>query len=67
VPARDPGRLAHAIELLVADAELRARLGAAGAERARALYGWDRIAAQTLAVYEAVLTGISLEAVESAP
>jgi glycosyltransferase involved in cell wall biosynthesis len=67
VPARDAERLAAAIELLAADADLRARLGAAGAERARALYGWERIAAQTLAAYEAVLAGVSLEAVESAP
>jgi D-inositol-3-phosphate glycosyltransferase len=67
VPARDPARLARAIDRLAADAGLRARLGAAGAERARALYGWDRIAEQTLAVYEAVLAGVSLEAVESAP
>jgi D-inositol-3-phosphate glycosyltransferase len=67
VPPRDPARLARAINQLVADARLRARLGAAGAERARALYGWDRIAEHTLAVYEAVVAGVSLEAVESAP
>jgi glycosyltransferase involved in cell wall biosynthesis len=67
VPPRNPARLARAINQLVADARLRARLGAAGAERARALYGWDRIAEQTLAVYEAVVAGVSLEAVESAP
>jgi glycosyltransferase involved in cell wall biosynthesis len=36
-PPRDPAALADALRRLVGDAELRARLGAAGPERARAL------------------------------
>jgi glycosyltransferase involved in cell wall biosynthesis len=35
VPARDPGRLAAALDLLLGDGELRSRMGAAGAGRAR--------------------------------
>ena len=65
VPPRDPAQLARAINRLVADPALRERLGAAGAARARELYGWDRIAGQTLAVYQAVSAGQSLQAVES--
>jgi D-inositol-3-phosphate glycosyltransferase len=67
VPPGDPGRLARAINELVAHEELRARLGAAGAARARALYRWTRIAEETLRVYEAVSAGESLAAAESRP
>jgi glycosyltransferase involved in cell wall biosynthesis len=63
VPPRDPARLAVAINELVADPAARARLGAAGAARARAVYGWDRVAEQTLQVYEALTAGQSLDAV----
>jgi glycosyltransferase involved in cell wall biosynthesis len=51
VPPRRPAPIAEALRTLLADAALRARLGAAGVERARARYGWDRVAASTLAVY----------------
>jgi glycosyltransferase involved in cell wall biosynthesis len=64
VPPRDPGRLAAAINGLVADPSARVRLGAAGAARASALYGWGRIAEQTLQVYEALAAGESLDVVE---
>ncbi|HEY7077497.1 MAG TPA: glycosyltransferase [Solirubrobacteraceae bacterium] len=51
VPPRDPRALAAALRELLADPARRAELGAAGARRARRLYGFDGIAAATLAVY----------------
>jgi glycosyltransferase involved in cell wall biosynthesis len=42
VPAADAPALADAIASLLDDAERRARLGAAGAERVHALFTWDR-------------------------
>jgi glycosyltransferase involved in cell wall biosynthesis len=51
VPPRRPRPIAEALTTLLADAELRARLGAAGAERVRGRYGWRRVAAATLAAY----------------
>jgi type III pantothenate kinase len=56
VPPRDPDRLADALRSLLADPERRARYGAAGAERTRRLYDWDRVAGSTLDVYRR-LTG----------
>jgi D-inositol-3-phosphate glycosyltransferase len=53
LPPRRPRRIAAAVRTLLADEELRRSLGAAGVERARARYGWDRIAAATLACYRA--------------
>jgi len=52
VPARDPHALRAAIERLLADAELRARLGTAAREHVRELCDWDRVTAETIAVYE---------------
>jgi D-inositol-3-phosphate glycosyltransferase len=51
VAPRDPRALAGALRALLADPARRAELGAAGARRARRRYGFDRIAAATLAVY----------------
>jgi glycosyltransferase involved in cell wall biosynthesis len=51
VPPRDPRALAAALRALLADPARRAELGAAGAQRARRRYGFDRIAAATLEVY----------------
>ena len=55
VPPRSPERLAEVLRTLLGDAELRASLGKAGAERARANYSWDQIADSTLEAYSAVL------------
>ena len=41
VPPRDPQALRAALERLLADAELRHRLGAAARERAAAEFSWD--------------------------
>ena len=52
VPPRDPVALADALERLVADPALRARMGAAGRARAETLFADEAVCAATLAVYE---------------
>jgi D-inositol-3-phosphate glycosyltransferase len=52
VAPRDPDGLAVSLGALLDDPAWRAELGAAGRRRARSRYGWDRIAAGTLSVYE---------------
>jgi glycosyltransferase involved in cell wall biosynthesis len=57
VPPRDPGALRSALDRLLADPELRRRLGLAGRERARTLFSWEHVTDATLAAYaEAVGT-----------
>jgi glycosyltransferase involved in cell wall biosynthesis len=56
VDARVPTELATAIETLLTDAALRERLVARGRVRAGA-FGWETVARQTLAVYEAAHGG----------
>jgi glycosyltransferase involved in cell wall biosynthesis len=51
VPPRDPAALRRALERLLADAELRRRLGSAGRERAREHFSWDAVTEATLAAY----------------
>jgi glycosyltransferase involved in cell wall biosynthesis len=53
----DPGALAGAIARLLDDADLRARLGAAGRERVISRFTWEVTAAGTAACYEALLDG----------
>jgi glycosyltransferase involved in cell wall biosynthesis len=53
VDARRPAELAEAIEAVLTDATLSARLVARGRVRARR-FTWDAVARETLAVYEAV-------------
>ena len=53
VDAAQPAALAEAIEAVLADAGLRARLVERGRARAR-LFSWEATARRTLAVYEAV-------------
>ena len=55
VPPRDPRALRAALERLLGDAELRARLGAAARARARERLGWERAARELVAVYERAL------------
>ena len=57
VPPRDPGALRGAIDRLLADRELRLRLGAAGRERVAQLCAWDRVIDRTLAVYGSAYPG----------
>jgi glycosyltransferase involved in cell wall biosynthesis len=56
VPARDPVRLAEAIDALRTNPARRRTLGAAGAQRA-ARYDWSRIAAETADVYRELGAG----------
>ncbi|WP_028048275.1 glycosyltransferase [Cellulomonas sp. URHD0024] len=60
VPPRDPAALASALRDLLGHPERRAVLGAAARRRAVARYGWDRIAAQTEVVYQAMVRGAVL-------
>lgn len=52
VPPRDSRALAAALRSLIEDKELRARLGAGGRRLAVAEFAQERIAGETLAVYE---------------
>ena len=56
VPARDPGRLADALERLAGDPQLRQRLGARGRELALAEFGQRQVIEATLAVYRRALS-----------
>lgn len=55
VPPRDPAALAGAITRLMGDAGLRARMGAAGRERAHAVFSRDAMMRSVDAVYAEVL------------
>jgi len=54
VPARRPDVLAGTLRRLLDDPFRRAAYGAAGADRARVRYAWDRVAGSTEAVYQEV-------------
>ena len=57
VPPRDPAALRSALERLLADPQLRRKLGAAGRDRARTHFSWETVTDATLAAYaEAVGT-----------
>jgi glycosyltransferase involved in cell wall biosynthesis len=51
VPPRDPVALRSALERLLADPDLRRRLGTAGRDRARTLFSWETVTDATLAAY----------------
>jgi glycosyltransferase involved in cell wall biosynthesis len=53
VPPRDPLAIAAAVSALLNDEEHLRALGAAGRDRVRSRYSWDRIAADTARVYRA--------------
>lgn len=57
VPIRDASALARALETLVHDDALRARLGAAGRERVAQLFTRSRMAERHIALYQRVMTG----------
>ena len=56
VPPADASSLAEAINLLLGDPEMRRHMGDAGKLRARAEFSIDRMAADTVALYESILT-----------
>ena len=51
VPPRDPAALRTAIETLLADADLRRRLGSAARAAARERFTWEAATAETLSAY----------------
>jgi glycosyltransferase involved in cell wall biosynthesis len=56
VPKADAGALANAIDRLLSDPELRARMGRAGRTRACERFDWDRSASQFDAVYQQIVS-----------
>jgi glycosyltransferase involved in cell wall biosynthesis len=59
VPPRDAPALRRAVERLLADADLRERLGRAARARARERFGWDGVIERTLEVYLRVTAAAS--------
>lgn len=57
VPVRNSKALADALQKLIDDPELRARMGARGREIAVAEFAQDRVVTETLAVYQELLRG----------
>ncbi len=57
VPPRDPQALRAALERLLPDDDLRAKLGAAAREHVARHCAWDRVTAETIDVYRAALEG----------
>jgi glycosyltransferase involved in cell wall biosynthesis len=55
VPPGDVGALRAALETLLADRDLRLRLGAAGRARIRDVFSWDAVTESTLAAYRDAL------------
>jgi glycosyltransferase involved in cell wall biosynthesis len=55
VPPGDGRALRAAVDRLLADADLRHRLGAAGRERIAALSGWEKVLDETVAAYRAAV------------
>jgi glycosyltransferase involved in cell wall biosynthesis len=67
VPPRDPVALADVIGPLLESASRRAELARAGLERVRSRYSWDRVAADTAAVYQQTVGHQGAEQALSAP
>jgi D-inositol-3-phosphate glycosyltransferase len=55
VPPRDAAALREAVQRLLADRELRERLGREARARARERFGWDQVIERTLDVYRSAL------------
>ena len=60
VPPKSPQKAARAVQRLLADADLRARMGARARRKVERLYGWDRVAQATESVYEQMLANAAL-------
>jgi D-inositol-3-phosphate glycosyltransferase len=66
VPPRRPDAIAMALGELLSDPALCAAFGAAGHERVRARYDWERVASSTVAVYRKLLARRGVDAYETA-
>lgn len=55
VPPKDPRACANAINAILRDRRAASGFGKAGRERARSRYSWDRVATDTLRVYDRLL------------
>jgi glycosyltransferase involved in cell wall biosynthesis len=55
VPERDPAALAHAIDAVLVEPDLRQRLITRGRQRALTRFDWPNVAEQTLALFRAAL------------
>jgi D-inositol-3-phosphate glycosyltransferase len=70
VPPKNPEAIAEAVGTLLASPDLRAKLGQAGEQRAKARYSWNRVAAETEKAYQLAMAGTadatSLEPMEGA-
>ena len=62
VAPKRPGEVADAINHLLHDDFLRQSFGAAGRDRARARYSWDRIAGDTVRIYDRLLPAAQVPA-----
>ncbi|QZA06758.1 glycosyltransferase [Mycolicibacter heraklionensis] len=52
IPPKDPRACANAINAILRDRRAASGFGAAGRERARSRYSWDRVATDTVRVYD---------------
>ena len=57
VPPDDPGALGAELNALIADAGAREELAQAARAAAEGPFSWDRVAAETAALYEELLAG----------
>jgi len=62
VPPGRPALLAHRIRQLLSHPMLLEAFSVAAADRARSRYSWDRIAHETLAVYDSALDAAAMVA-----
>jgi glycosyltransferase involved in cell wall biosynthesis len=67
VPPRDPATLAEVIGTLLASPSRRADLARAGLQRVRSRYSWNRVAADTAAVYQQAARHVDAGHAVSAP
>jgi glycosyltransferase involved in cell wall biosynthesis len=58
VPPRDPDAMANALGLLISDADLRRRMGAAARAKVEREFTWPVIVRRTVDVYRATLDGV---------
>ncbi len=65
--AGNPGSVAWGIKQVLGNPKLAAKLRAAGRREVETRYGWDRIARQTIAVYEEILAEKQGAVVKRAP